>query len=44
MIDEQDETLFKEFPPNENETFSSINGTSLLDLIILLKTLLMHCR
>ena len=44
MIDEQDETLFKEFPPNENETFSSINGTSLLDLIILLKNYYLTLR
>lgn len=37
MIDKQNETLFKEFPPNENKSFSSMSGANLLDLIILLK-------
>lgn len=44
MINTQKETLFNQFPPSENTLFSSINGTSLLELIILLKNYYLTLR
>lgn len=44
MIDEQNKTLFKVFPTSAKETFSSMSGSDILDLIILLKNYYLTLR